>query len=111
LTASGEIAPRGSCDARCNQGAEDDVYDDEGITMEDDITELQAALAACGIMTEGEAAHGRSGVVVKQPNQTKRRRGRPKKKRVQRQDASRCYICQPLTNNSLWSQLTREISS
>ncbi|KAG2335724.1 hypothetical protein BDR05DRAFT_953867, partial [Suillus weaverae] len=97
LMASGEIAPRGSCN-----GIKDDVYDDEGMTVEDDITELQAALAACGIMAEGEAAHGRSGVVVKQTNQTKRQRGRPKKKRVRRQDTTdsgNIELMHAITNN------------
>lgn len=80
-----------------NYYAGDYLHEDEGMTVEDDLTELQAAIAACGILDEGAATHGGKAALEKRPNETRRQRGRPKKKRVRRQDNRRCFTSSPLT--------------
>ncbi|KAG1863287.1 hypothetical protein DFJ58DRAFT_725189 [Suillus subalutaceus] len=71
---------------RPHQYAGNGLLDEEGMTADVNITELQAAIAACGILDDGAIAHGRNAAVEKQRNGTKRQWGRPKKKWVRQQD-------------------------
>ncbi|KAG1837859.1 hypothetical protein DFJ58DRAFT_734148 [Suillus subalutaceus] len=56
---------------RPHQYAGNGLLDEEGMTADVNITELQAAIAACGILDDGAVAHGRNAAVEKQRNETK----------------------------------------
>lgn len=79
--------------------------------MDDDMIELQAAIAGCGILDMVEGANGRMAAVMKQPYETRRQRGRPKKKRPRKQANRECLVSLPFMQGLSLSQHAQEISS